>query len=247
LYKGDVKDSELYDVIGMNPPYGGSSNALTVKMFPADLRSSETADLFVILIMSRLARGGRAGVIIPDGFLFGDGNKQKIKEKMLKEFNVHTIIRLPGSVFSPYTGIATNIIFFNREKAAGAPEGFCTKETWFYRLDMPEGIKHFSKTKPMKFEHCQPILDWWDNRREIEEYNADGEISGYKSKSFTPDELVAINCNFDQCKFPKDEEEILSPSELLSDYYTKRRALDNKIDNTLLEIESTLGIKIKQY
>ncbi len=242
LYKSDVKDSELFDVIGMNPPYGGSSDALTVRTFPADLRSSETADLFIVLIMSRLALGGRAGVIIPDGFLFGDGNKQKIKEKMLKEFNVHTIIRLPGSVFSPYTSIATNIIFFNREKAAGAPNGYSTKETWFYRLDMPEGVKHFSKTKPMRFEHCQPILEWWNNRKVIEEYNADGEISGYKSKAFSPEELVAMNCNFDQCKFPKAEEEILSPSELLADYYNKRRTLDHEIDKTLNEIQNLLEI-----
>ena len=116
-----------------------------------DMRSSETADLFMVLIMYRLRKGGRAAVIIPDGFLFGaDNAKLAIRAKLLKDFNLHTIIRLPGSIFAPYTSIATNIIFFNNERAEGAPEGYNTKETWFYRLDMPEGYKHFSKTKSMK-------------------------------------------------------------------------------------------------
>mgnify|MGYP004428049941 CR=1 FL=1 len=123
-----------------------------------EFRSSETADLFMVLIMYRLKRDGRAAVIVPDGFLFGmDGAKLAIKQKMLREFNLHTIIRLPGSIFSPYTSIATNILFFNNERADGAEEGFSTDKTWFYRLDMPEGYKHFSKTKSMRLEHCLPI------------------------------------------------------------------------------------------
>ena len=120
----------------------------------------------MVLIMYRLAANGRAAVILPDGFLFGTDNaKLAIKEKLLREFNLHTIIRLPGSIFSPYTGIATNILFFNNERAEGAEEGFYTDKTWFYRLDMPEGYKHFSKTKPMRAEHCEPIIDWWNNLR----------------------------------------------------------------------------------
>ena len=100
----------------------------------------------------------------PYGFLFGtDGAKLALKENLLRKFNLHTIIRLPGSIFSPYTSIATNILFFNNEAADGCEEGFKTKETWFYRLDMPEGYKHFSKTKPMKVEHTLPIQEWWDN------------------------------------------------------------------------------------
>lgn len=89
------------------------------------------------------------------------------------KINQHTIIRLPGSIFAPYTSIATNILFFDNDKAEGAAEGFCTKETWFYRLDMPEGYKHFSKTKPMQSAHCQPIRDWWNHRTEMAD-----EISG---------------------------------------------------------------------
>ena len=237
----DFKEDDKVDVIAMNPPYGGSTEASVKGNFPMDMRSSETADLFMVLIMYRLKRNGRAAVIVPDGFLFGvDGAKLAIKTKMLKEFNLHTIIRLPGSIFAPYTSIATNILFFNNERADGASEGYATRETWFYRLDMPEGYKHFSKTKPMKLEHCKPIEDWWGDRKEIivEEGNE-------KSRKFSAEELVSMDCNFDQCKFPKEEEEVLPPAELLSDYFKKRKALDYEIDKTLAEIQRILGIEIK--
>jgi type I restriction enzyme M protein len=236
----DFKDEDKVNVIGMNPPYGGSTEESVKSNFPSSFRSSETADLFVVLIMYRLAKNGRAGVIIPDGFLFGtEGAKKAIKETLLRKFNLHTIIRLPGSIFSPYTSISTNILFFNNEKAEGASEGFCTKNTWFYRLSMPEGYKHFSKTKPMKFEHTKPMLDWWNDRREIV-----SEEEGEKSRVFTAEELLAMNCNFDQCKIPKDEEEILSPAELLRQYHERRNALDAEIDRTLTEIQNMLGIKL---
>ena len=236
-------DEDKFDVVLMNPPYGGSEKNDIKQHFPSDLSSSETADLFMVLIMYRLAENGRAAVILPDGFLFGTDNaKLAIKEKLLREFNLHTIIRLPGSIFSPYTSIATNILFFNNEKAEGAEEGFCTKETWFYRLDMPEGYKHFSKTKPMRAEHCQPVVDWWTNRQEI----IDTENNDEKSRCFTAQQLLEMDCNFDQCKFPKDEEEILPPAELLADYYKKRAALDHEIDKTLAEIQKILGIEIKK-
>ena len=237
----DFKEADKVDVIAMNPPYGGSTDASVKSNFPMAFRSSETADLFMVLIMYRLKKDGRAAVIVPDGFLFGvDGAKLAIKTEMLKKFNLHTIIRLPGSIFSPYTSIATNVLFFNNETAEGAPEGYATKETWFYRLDMPEGYKHFSKTKSMKLEHCQPIIEWWNDRKEI--VTDDG---GEKSRCFSAEDLVALDCNFDQCKFPKDEEEILPPAELLADYYKKRAALDHEIDKTLSEIQRILGIEIK--
>lgn len=237
----DFKESDKVDVIAMNPPYGGSTEASVKGNFPMDMRSSETADLFMVLIMYRLKRGGRAAVIVPDGFLFGvDGAKLAIKTKMLREFNLHTIIRLPGSIFSPYTSIATNILFFNNERAEGATEQYATRETWFYRLDMPEGYKHFSKTKPMKLEHCKPIEEWWNDRKEI--IIEDGNE---KSRKFTAEELIALDCNFDQCKFPKEDEEVLPPAELLAEYFKKRKALDHEIDRTLAEIQKILGIDIK--
>ena len=236
----DFTGKDKVDVIGMNPPYGGSTEASVKSNFPMEMRSSETADLFMVLIMYRLKAGGRAGVIVPDGFLFGtDGAKLAIKTKMLKDFNLHTVVRLPGSIFSPYTSIATNILFFENEKAEDAPEGYTTKGTWFYRLDMPEGYKHFSKTKSMKLEHCNPIKEWWNDRKEI--IIDDGNE---KSRYFSVEELIANDCNFDLCKFPKDEEEILPPAELLADYYKKRKALDHEIDKTLAEIQRILGIEI---
>lgn len=235
----DIKDSDKVDVIAMNPPYGGSTQSNIKSNFPMDMRSSETADLFMVLIMYRLSKGGRAAVIIPDGFLFGaDNAKLAIRAKLLKDFNLHTIIRLPGSIFAPYTSIATNIIFFNNERAEGAPEGYNTKETWFYRLDMPEGYKHFSKTKSMKLEHTAPITEWWNDRKEIVADNDE------KSRCFSVEELIVSDCNFDRCKFPKEEEEVLPPKELLEDYYKKRKALEHQIDKTLEEIQDILGFKI---
>lgn len=236
----DFKESDKVDVIGMNPPYGGSTEESVKSNFPMQYRSSETADLFIALIMYRLKAGGRAGVIIPDGFLFGtDGAKKAIKENLLRKFNLHTIIRLPGSIFSPYTSIATNILFFDNEVADGCKEGFRTRETWFYRMDMPEDYKHFSKTKPMKLEHTHPIQEWWKDRKEI----VNDEI-GEKSRVFTAQELLDMDCNFDQCKFPKDEEEVLPPDELLRQYHERRNALDAKIDATLGKIQELLGIEI---
>lgn len=236
----DIKPEDKLDVIAMNPPYGGSTQSNIKSNFPMDMRSSETADLFMVLIMYRLKKGGRAAVIIPDGFLFGaDNAKLAIRAKLLRDFNLHTIIRLPGSIFAPYTGIATNIVFFNNKRAEGAPEGYSTKETWFYRLDMPEGYKHFSKTKSMKLEHTAPITDWWNDRKEILADNDE------KSRCFSVEELIASDCNFDRCKFPKEEEEVLPPKQLLEEYYKKRKALEHQIDKTLQEIQDILGFKIE--
>lgn len=234
-------DEEKFDVVLMNPPYGGSEKNDIKQHFPSDLSSSETADLFMVLIMYRLKKSGRAAVILPDGFLFGaDNAKLAIKEKLLREFNLHTIVRLPGSIFAPYTSIATNILFFNNEQAEGAEEGFCTEKTWFYRLDMPEGYKHFSKTKPMRSEHCEPLRTWWHNRTEI--VSEDGKDE--KARAFSAQDLLTLSCNFDQCKFPKEEEEILAPAELLESYYKRRLALEHEIDKTLAEVQRILGITI---
>jgi len=237
----DFTDDDRVDVIAMNPPYGGSTDPTVMTNFPTDMRSSETADLFLVLIMYRLRRGGRAAVIIPDGFLFGtDGAKYNIKCKLLRDFDLHTVIRLPGSIFSPYTSIATNILFFDNRRAADAPEGYSTARTWFYRLDMPQGYKHFSKTRPMRLEHCQPIIDWWDNRHEM--VSDDG--TDVKSRCFTVEQLMELNCNLDQCKFPKDAEEVLPPAELLADYFKRRAELDHEIDDKLARLQQAMGIEV---
>ena len=225
----DYTEEDKVDVILMNPPYGGSEKADVKNHFPTDLASSETADLFMSVIMYRLKKDGRAAVILPDGFLFGTDNaKINIKRKLLREFNLHTIIRLPGSVFSPYTSITTNILFFDNTHP--------TEETWFYRLDMPEGYKHFSKTKPMKLEHFQPVLDWWENRQEITEDGFD------KAKKFSVQQLTEeLGYNLDQCGFPHEEEEILEPMELIRRYEEQRASLNAEIDQVLEEITSLLG------
>ena len=229
----DYTEDDRVDVILMNPPYGGSEKADVKNHFPTDLASSETADLFMSVIMYRLKKNGRAAVILPDGFLFGTDNaKVNIKKKLLREFNLHTIIRLPGSVFSPYTSITTNILFFDNT--------YPTEETWFYRLDMPEGYKHFSKTKPMKLEHFQPVLDWWDNREEITEEGFD------KAKKFTVEQLTEeLGYNLDQCGYPHEEEEILAPMDLIQRYEEQRASLNAEIDRVLDEITSLLGGKIE--
>ncbi len=225
----DYTEADQFDVILMNPPYGGSEKADVKNHFPDDLASSETADLFMSVIMYRLKRNGRAAVILPDGFLFGTDNaKVNIKKKLLSEFNLHTVIRIPGSVFSPYTSITTNILFFDRTGP--------TTETWFYRLDMPEGYKHFSKTKPMLLDHFAPVVGWWSNRREISEDGFD------KAKKFTVWQLAEeLGYNLDQCGYPHEEEEILAPMDLIHRYEEQRASLNAEIDRVLSEITAILG------
>ena len=224
----EYRKMEKFDIVLMNPPYGGNEKDSVKANFPMELRSSETADLFMDIIMFRLKKNGRCGIILPDGFLFGTDNaKVNIKKKLLEEFNLHTVIRMPHSVFAPYTSITTNILFFDNTHP--------TEETWFYRLDMPEGYKNFSKTKPMKLEHFAPALEWWDNREEI-------EVDGFpKAKKYTLDEIAANGYNIDLCGFPHEEEKILDPMDLVDQYQEKRASLNAEIDHVLEKITSMLG------
>jgi type I restriction enzyme M protein len=225
----DYTEEDQFDVILMNPPYGGHEDKSIQGFFPDDLASSETADLFLSVIMYRLKKGGRAAVILPDGFLFGTDNaKVNIKKKLLSEFNLHTVIRLPGSVFAPYTSITTNLLFFDNTGK--------TEETWFYRLDMPEGYKHFSKTKPMKLEHFAPVVEWWDDRREL-------TVDGFdKAKKYTYQQLTQeLGYDLNLCGFPHEEEEILDPMDLIQRYQEERASLNAEIDRVLAEITAKLG------
>lgn len=226
----ELRKMEKFDVVLMNPPYGGSEKDSVKANFPTELRSSETADLFMSVIMFRLRKNGRCAVIIPDGFLFGtapsDNAKFNIKKKLFNEFNLHTVVRLPHSVFAPYTSIRTNILFFDNTHP--------TKETWFYRVDMPEGYKNFSKTKPMKLEHFKEALGWWVNREEI-------EVDGFpKAKKYTVSELEAKKYNIDLCGFPHEEEIIHEPKDLIFQYQEKRASLNAEIDGVLEKITSLL-------
>lgn len=229
----DYTEDDQFDVVLMNPPYGGSEKAEVKNHFPNDLASSETADLFMSVIMYRLKNTGRAAVIIPDGFLFGTDNaKVAIKKKLFSEYNLHTVIRMPHSVFAPYTSITTNILFFDHTKP--------TEETWFYRLDMPEGYKNFSKTKPMRLEHFDPAIEWWNNREEI-------TIEGFdKAKKYSVTEIANRSYNIDLCGYPHEEEEILPPKELIQQYQEKRASLNADIDRILAKITDILGIEIAE-
>jgi type I restriction enzyme M protein len=224
----ELRKMEPFDVILMNPPYGGSEKESVKVNFPMELRSSETADLFMNVIMYRLKKNGRAAVIIPEGFLFGTDNaKFNIKKKLLNEFNLHTVVRMPHSVFAPYTSIRTNILFFDNTEP--------TKDTWFYRVDMPEGYKNFSKTNPMKLEHFNEALQWWENREEI-------EVDGFpKAKKFSINEIVERSYNIDLCGFPHEEEVILEPMDLIQEYQEKRSSLNAEIDHVLDQVTSMLG------
>jgi len=198
-------DDEL-DVIVTNPPFGGTEEDGIEKNFPTEYRTRETADLFLQLIIEVLKGGGRAAVVLPDGTLFGEGVKTKIKKLLTEECNLHTIVRLPNGVFAPYTGIKTNILFFSKGKP--------TENIWYYEHPYPEGVKNYNKTKPMKFEEFQTEIDWWGEE-------ADGFAKRVKTEQawkVSIDEVIERNFNLD-IKNPHVGEVIThDPEELLSDY-----------------------------
>lgn len=224
----DYTDDDKFDVILMNPPYGGHEDKSIQGFFPDDLASSETADLFMSVIMYRLKKNGRAAVVVPDGFLFGlDNTKVNIKKKLLTEFNLHTIVRLPNSVFSPYTSISTNLLFFDNKDPNG--------KTWFYRIDIPSDRKHFSKTKPMELKHFDECIEWWNDRKSI----SDGEK--FKAQEFSTEYLVnEQGCNLDLCGYPREEEEVLDPLDTIREYQEKRATLNAEIDKVLAKLEALL-------
>ena len=224
----DYTEDDKFDVILMNPPYGGHEDKSIQGFFPDDLASSETADLFMSVIMYRLKKNGRAAVVVPDGFLFGlDNAKVAIKKKLLTEFNLHTIVRLPGSVFNPYTSISTNLLFFDNTKP--------TEDVWYYRVDIPSDRKHFSKTKPMELKHFDDAIAWWNDRKEIMLED------GPKAQKFTADYLLnEQGCNIDLCGYPHEEEEVLDPFDTIRNYQEKRATLNAEIDHVLEQLEALL-------
>ena len=157
----DYTDADRVDVIAANPPFGGMEEDGVESNFPKSFQTRETADLFLVLIIHLLKPGGRGALVLPDGTLFGEGVKTRIKEKLLDECNLHTIVRLPNGVFAPYTGIKTNLLFFTK----GEP----TREVWFYEHPYPSGYKSYSKTKPIRLEEFAPERAWWTNRVESEQ------------------------------------------------------------------------------
>lgn len=190
-----IKDK--VDVILTNPPFGGIEEDGIQANFPASFRTKETADLFMVLILTLLKDGGRAAVVLPDGFLFGEGVKTRIKEKLLSECNLHTIVRLPNGVFAPYTGIRTNLLFFTK----GEP----TKEIWYFEHPYPEGQKSYSKTKPIRIEEFDLEKQWWENRVE-NEYAWKVSINEIKEKGYN---LDFKNPNQNETTIDMDMETIL--------------------------------------
>ena len=155
-----IRQADRVDVIVTNPPFGGVVGDGMETNFPLNYRTKESADLFLILFIQLLKEGGRAGIVLPDGSLTGEGVKARVREKLLTDCNLHTIIRLPQSVFAPYATVNTNLLFFEKGKK--------TKEVWYYQHTMPEGYKAYSKTKPIRIEEFDTIKSWWKNREESE-------------------------------------------------------------------------------
>jgi type I restriction enzyme M protein len=218
----EIGDRDRVDVILTNPPFGGEEERGILSNFPADKQTAETALLFLQLIMRKLRRlptPGRAGVVVPNGTLFGDGISARIKEELLIEFNLHTIVRLPNGVFAPYTGIPTNLLFFDRSDP--------TKYIWYYEQRMPTGRKNYTKTQPIQFEDFAACIEWWHNRVENEH-----------AWRIPAAEILANGCNLD-IKNPnsKQDFEHLPPEQLVEDILHKER----RIMEIMGEIQQVLG------
>lgn len=210
-----IEASEMVDVIVTNPPFGGSEEDGIEKNFPSELQTKETADLFLQYIIEMLKDGGRAAVVLPDGTLFGEGVKTKIKKLLLEECNLHTLIRLPNSVFAPYTSIKTNILFFEK----GSP----TKDIWYYEVPLPSGVKAFNKTKPMKLDDFSVCLDWWGEGGSVsEKATRTARQETEQAWQVSIDEIIERGYNLD-IKNPHVAELIShDPEELLSNYASQQ-------------------------
>ena len=213
------------DVIVTNPPFGGTEEDGIEKNFPSEFQTRETADLFLQLIVEVLKPGGRAAVVLPDGTLFGEGVKTKIKKMLTEECNLHTIVRLPNGVFAPYTSIKTNILFFTK----GEP----TENVWFYEHPYPEGVKNYNKTKPMKFEEFKTDIEWWGSESD----GFTSRVENEQAWKVSIDTIIERNFNLD-IKNPHVGEVINhNPEELLADY-AKQQAEIGDIRNQLKSILS---------
>jgi type I restriction enzyme M protein len=217
-------DRDRVDVVLTNPPFGGKEERGILGNFPEDKQTAETALLFLQLIMRKIRRvpkPGRAAVVVPNGTLFGDGVCARIKEELLKEFNLHTIVRLPNGVFSPYTGIPTNVLFFDRSGP--------TQDVWYYEHPLPEGRKNYTKTQPLQFEEFAPLIAWWKHREEND-----------RAWKVPAAELLANNCNLDR-KNPHAKEDIthLPPEQLAASILKKEQRIAEIMGNIQNLLEKT--------
>ena len=233
----ELGDRDRVDVILTNPPFGGEEEVGIRNNFPSDKQTSETALLFLQLIMRKLRRPGsgnqmpgRAAIVVPNGTLFGDGVCARIKEELLKEFNLHTIVRLPQGVFAPYTAIPTNLLFFDRSGP--------TKDIWYYELPLPEERRSFTKTKPLQFEDFTDCVKWFQLKRRRDNDHAwrvpATDVLKYDSAK------VLVSCNLD-LKNPNSSESLehLPPERLLDDILTKERRIIELLDSIKMELSET--------
>ncbi len=214
----DYTPQDKVDVIVANPPFGASVADGVEQNFPSEFRTKETADLFLYFFIHILKPGGRAGIVLPDGTLFGEGVKAKIKQKLLEECNLHTVVRLPQGVFNPYAGVNTNLIFFEK----GEP----TKEVWYYQLPLPAGMKQYTKNRGITHEEFDPVREWWHNRKENDH-----------AWKVSIDEIRERNYNLD-FKNPngKEDKAHQDPKELVAELKNQ----ENQINNLIQEIEGSL-------
>ena len=230
----EIGDRDRVDIVMTNPPFGGEEQRGILSNFPHDKQTSETALLFLQMIMRKLRRPigghkpGRCGMVVPNGTLFGDGVCARIKEELLKNFNLHTIVRLPNGVFAPYTSIPTNLLFFDRSRP--------TKEIWYYEHPLPEGRKNYTKTKPLQLEEFEPLRKWW-KKREANEHawkvSVDDVLKYDEGGS-----LVSANLDI---KNPTSKEELehLPPDQLAESILQK----EHRITELMGEIKRALGAK----
>jgi len=224
----DIGDADRYNVIVTNPPFGGEEEPGIQLNFPEATRAGETALLFMQFIMRSLKAGGRCALVVPNGTLFGDGVAARIKEHLLKNFNLHTIVRLPNGVFAPYTSIPTNLVFFDRTGP--------TTDIWYYEMTLPEGRKNYSKTKPQQFEEYAECIAWWDAPERVENERA-WKVAAVDVLKYNEDgELVSANLDI---KNPNGQEDFehLPPERLVADITAKEK----RIVEIMAEIEQVLA------
>ncbi len=211
----DWRIDEKVDVIVTNPPFGGIEEDGIEKNFPGEFQTKETADLFLVLMMRLLKHSGRAGLVLPDGSLSGEGVKTRIREALLKDCNLHTIVRLPKSVFAPYATVDTNLLFFTK----GAP----TKEIWYYEHKLPEGVKSYNKTKPINFKEFQPIQDWWGTEKD----GFQSRVETEQAWKVSLEEISNRDFNLD-IKNPHIRKQIShDPKQLLNEYKDQQKEIQN--------------------
>ncbi|MAS93547.1 MAG: DNA methyltransferase [Verrucomicrobiales bacterium] len=230
----DYGNKDRVPVIVTNPPFGGTEEDGIENNFPSTYRTRETADLFMALIIKLLKNQGRAAVVLPDGFLFGEGVKTRLKQDLLEKCHLHTICRLPNGVFNPYTGIKTNILFFTKKPESEHP---ATKEVWFYEHPYPEGVTSYNKTKPMRFDEFQPEIDWWGS----EEDGFASRVENEQAWKVNVEDIEKRGYNLDISNPHVGEQVSHDPEELLAQYNEQQGQIQDLRDQLKSILETALA------